>query len=133
MSYTALHPIPGSVIYSSTKFAVQGFVQALYQEIRQEGYGDVVHCTSVHPGLVSTRKGFLEAFNFRVLPITAERTANETVNAMLRNKQQVSIPSWNIYLTMILGLLSFRNQDLIRDYVLMEKVAYNVKLKKIAA
>lgn len=119
-NYTALHPIPGAVIYTSTKFAVQGFVQALYEEIRQEGYGDVVHCTTVHPYFVSTRNDLMAALNLRFPAVTVNQTANETVNAMLRNEQQVAIPRLAVFLTSLIRSLSFKNQQLFRDYILKE-------------
>lgn len=64
-SMSAFHPIPGAVIYSATKFAVQGFTEALAEELRQEGYGDQIHFTSVHPYFVSTRKDLMEAVSLR--------------------------------------------------------------------
>lgn len=64
-SMSSLHPMPGAVIYSSTKFACLGYIQALAQELRQEGYGDCINFTSVHPYFVSTRKDLMEALNLR--------------------------------------------------------------------
>lgn len=64
-SMSALHPMPGAVIYSSTKFAVRGYIEALAEELRQEGYGDSIHFTTVHPYFVSTRKDLMEAVNLR--------------------------------------------------------------------
>lgn len=102
-------------------------MQALYEEIRQDGYGDVVHCTSVHPYFVSTRKDLMDWLKLRFPPITAERTANEAVDAMLRNELQVSVPSWNMSLLTMFKILSFKNQQLIRDYILKENDTYNIK------
>lgn len=119
--------MPGAVIYTSTKFAVQGFLQALYEELRQEGYGDVVHCTIVHPYFVSTRNDLMAAVNLRFPAITINETANETVNAMLRNEQQVAIPRSAAFLTSLIRLLSFKNQQLFRDYILKENEWKTVK------
>lgn len=64
-SMSALHPMPGAVIYSSTKFAARGYIEALSEELRQEGYGDCIHFTTIHPYFVSTRKDLMEAINLR--------------------------------------------------------------------
>lgn len=73
----------------------------------------------------------MEALKLRVPAITAEKAANEAVNAMLRNEQQVSIPSYQICLTMIFRLFSFKTQQLIRDYVLKENETLELKKHKI--
>lgn len=62
---SALHPMPGAVIYSSTKFAVRGYLEALAEELRQEGYGDCIHFSTVHPYFVATRKDLMDALNLR--------------------------------------------------------------------
>lgn len=111
----------GAAIYTSTKFAVHGFVQSLYEELRQEGYGDVIHCTTVHPYFVSSRNDLMSSLNLRFPPITVEETANETVNGMLRNERQVAIPKSAFFLASIIQLFSFKNQQLFRDYLLKEK------------
>lgn len=64
-SMSALHPMPGAVIYSSTKFAARGYIEALAEELRQEGYGDSIHLTTIHPYFVSTRKDLMKAINLR--------------------------------------------------------------------
>lgn len=119
--FAALHPLAGAAIYTSTKFAVQGFVQSLSEELRQEGYGEVIHCTTVHPYFVSSRNDLMAALNLRFPPITVEETANETVKGMLRNEQQVFIPTSALFLATIIRSVSFKNQQLFRDYILKEK------------
>lgn len=116
-----MHPMSGAAIYTSTKFAVHGFVQSLYEEIRQEGYGDVIRCTTVHPYFVSSRNDLMAALKLRFPPITVEETAIETVNGILRNEQQVCIPKSALFLASIIQSLSFKNQQLFRDYILKEK------------
>lgn len=64
-SMSAFHAMPGAAIYSSTKYASRGFIEALAEEIRQEGYGNCIHLSSVHPYFVSTRKDLMAALNLR--------------------------------------------------------------------
>lgn len=140
---TAFHPIPGAIIYVATKFAVQGFNEALAEEMRQDGYGDCIHLTSIHPYFVSTRKDLMEATNlrwnvllivgfviklvdlflifFRFPAITADETAEATVNGILTNQRVVSIPQMNRYLAAFCRILPLTNQHLVRDYILREK------------
>lgn len=59
-SMSAFHPIAGAILYTSSKYALLGFSQALAEEMRLEGYGDCVHITSVHPYYVSTQKDFAD-------------------------------------------------------------------------
>lgn len=64
-SMSAFHPMPGAAIYSATKYAVRGFIEALSEEIRQEGFGDCIHFSTVHPYFVSTRKDLMTTLNLR--------------------------------------------------------------------
>ncbi|KAJ6634059.1 putative oxidoreductase [Pseudolycoriella hygida] len=63
-SISALHPVSGAVIYSSTKAAMNNMMIALSEEMRQEG-NEFVKCTSILPYLVTTRKDIVETANFR--------------------------------------------------------------------
>lgn len=119
-NFSAVHPMPGAVIYTSTKFAVNGFIQALHQELRQEG-NDFIKLTSVLPYFVSTRKDLMEAVNLRFPMISAEEVADVTVDSILRNELIVSIPRKNLWISALVSFLSSSNQSLIRDYILKEK------------
>lgn len=59
-SLSAYNPIPGAVLYSSSKFAVLGFSEALAEELRQDGLGDSIYVTSVHPYFVATRADMMK-------------------------------------------------------------------------
>lgn len=96
-------------------------MEALYEELRQEGYGDVIHCTTVPPYFVSSRNDIMSAIDLRFPPVTVKETANETVNAILRNEPKVAIPRSVLFLTSFIRSLPLRNQHLVRDYILREK------------
>lgn len=59
-SLAALYPVPGAVLYTSSKFALLGLSEALSEELRQDGYGDSIHVTSVHPYFVATRADLMK-------------------------------------------------------------------------
>lgn len=119
-SICAVHPLPGTVVYSATKFAVNGFIQALHEELRQEG-NDFIKLTSVLPYFVSTRKDLMEAVRLRFPVLSAEEVAEVAVDSILRNEIVVSVPKFNWWLSVLVNLLSLANQGLIRDHILRER------------
>lgn len=122
--------MPGAVIYSATKFAIQGFVEALSEEMRQEGFGDCLHFTSVHPYFVSTRKDLMEAINLRFPAISAEHTAKCAVDALLRNKRSVVMPEADRFLTKLLRCFPIKVQHVFRDHVLRERETKRMFIKE---
>ncbi|KAG4071374.1 hypothetical protein HA402_004078 [Bradysia odoriphaga] len=129
-SICAVHPLPGTVIYSATKFAVNGYIQALHEELRQEG-NHFIKLTSVLPYFVSTRRDLMEAVRLRFPVLSAEEVAAVAVDSVLRNELVVSVPKFNWWLSAIVNLLSLSNQGLIRDHLLREgegrKIFYKEK------
>lgn len=121
--------MPGAVIYTATKFAVNGFIRALYEELRHEG-NDFIKLTSVLPYFVSTRKDLTEAVNLRFPVISPEEVADVTVDSILRNELTVSIPKSNFWLSTLVNLLPLSNQSLVRDYVLKERETRQVFYKE---
>lgn len=61
ISLSSYHPFPGGTVYSSTKYALRGFTEALAQELRIDGYENCIHITGVHPYFVATRKELMDA------------------------------------------------------------------------
>lgn len=59
-SMASYHAIPGGIVYTTTKFAVRGFSEALDQELRLDGFGNYIHVTAVHPYFVATRKDLMD-------------------------------------------------------------------------
>lgn len=125
--------MPGVVIYSATKSAVNGFIRALHEELRQEGK-DFIKLTSVLPYFVSTRKDVTDAVNLRFPMVSAEEVANVAVDSILRNEITISIPRSNLWVSGLANLLPLSVQSLIRDYVLKEKETRKMfyKEKKIS-
>ena len=65
VSMSAYHPVAGGVVYSSTKFGVRGFTEALAQELRIDGHGDYLNVTGVYPYFVATRKDLMDTIQLR--------------------------------------------------------------------
>lgn len=128
-SMSGIHPTPQSIQYTATKFGIQGLLQALQEEMRQEGLPDI-HCTTVHPYFVSTRQDIMDAVELRYPPVTPERTANESVDAMLRNELIATVPGYLIYLVKAMQLLPVKCQQLVRDHILHEKQSRTVWYKE---
>lgn len=63
-SMIAFYPVSLSVSYSTTKFAVRGFMDALNRESRHERWG--VKTLSVFPYIVNTRKEWIDYVRSKV-------------------------------------------------------------------
>lgn len=52
-------------LYSATKFAVNGFMESLTDELTVEGHSDYIKTTWMCPNFINTRQDFIEACNLR--------------------------------------------------------------------
>lgn len=85
---------PNSAVYSSTKFAVIGFSDALRLELKEHN----VHVTTVNPGPVDTaffdkfdpQGSYLEKVEAYVL--TPEKVAEKTIKVIGTKKREVNLP-----------------------------------------
>lgn len=119
-SMAGIHPAPHLIQYSAAKHGIMGLLSALQEELRHEGLENI-RCTAVHPYFVSTRQDIMDSVNLRFPPLTPKRTANEAINAMLRNETICSVPGYLIYLVKFMQLLPMQCQTYCRDYILQEK------------
>ncbi|XP_055855269.1 uncharacterized oxidoreductase SSP0419-like [Episyrphus balteatus] len=126
-SMSALHPIPGAIVYTATKYAVTGLMLALEEELRQEGSKNNIDFTTVHPYFVSTRLDLMNLLNLRFPAITAEYTAKEIVKGIIHRKRRVVIPHFDVFLTALLPSLPYMVQWLVRDHILREPETRIVK------
>ncbi|XP_062546167.1 17-beta-hydroxysteroid dehydrogenase 13-like isoform X2 [Armigeres subalbatus] len=120
-SLSGVHAFPWAVVYSATKFAVNGFMQAITEQLRLEGYADQIHTTCVCPYYIATRKDivdFLQKPRFKLL--STQYTARNAVEAILRNESFVSVPPMFDLGIKIMYLFPLRIQQLVRDYVMKE-------------
>lgn len=121
-SLSAFHAVPGAIVYSATKYALLGFSEALSEELRQDGYGNCVHVTSVHPYFTATRNDleYLQQLN-RFAFCTPADIADVTVDGVLRNQLHVCKPASSRWLGLFLTTFPYKVQHLTRDIILREK------------
>ncbi len=99
--------LPFGATYASSKWAVLGFSESLALELELQGHGHV-HVTAICPSYVATGlfDGAKAPRTTRLL--TADRVADLTVDAVLRNKPYVRTP-WLVAATPVMkAFLPFR-------------------------
>lgn len=82
-SMSGLHPTPFSIPYSSTKFGINGFMSALTEHLRLEGWRSRIKTTCVFPYYIKTRADVIDflspkwvSFVLRILPSGATWLVN---------------------------------------------------------
>jgi short-subunit dehydrogenase len=106
-SASGLIGLPFGATYASSKWAVIGFSESLSLELELQGAGHV-HVTSICPSYVAT--GLFDGAKaplFTTL-LTAERVADLTVRAVLKNKPHVRTPWLAAATPALKALLPFR-------------------------
>jgi all-trans-retinol dehydrogenase (NAD+) len=106
-SASAFIGLPFGATYASSKWAVLGFSESLALELELQGHRHV-HVTAICPSYVATGlfDGARAPFATRLL--TAERVADRTVRAILKNRPHLRMP-WLAQVTPFLkGVLPFR-------------------------
>lgn len=87
---------PKSTLYSSTKFAVLGYSNAL----RLELMADRIHVTTVNPGPIETNffniadESGTYVKSIKKFMLKPEDVAGKIVGAMLTNKREINLPGW---------------------------------------
>jgi len=96
--------LPFGATYASSKWAVLGFSESLLLELEHLGHRHV-HVTAVCPSYVATGlfEGARAPLTTRLM--TADRVANLTVRAVLKNKPYVRSP-WLVKITPLLKAAS---------------------------
>uniref|UniRef100_A0A182PUY0 Short-chain dehydrogenase/reductase 3 n=1 Tax=Anopheles epiroticus TaxID=199890 RepID=A0A182PUY0_9DIPT len=82
-------PMPRTVSYVTTKFAVRGMMQALQRELAMDGFADAVHATTLFPTFIATRKELMDllselSLDEKLSIFTPERVADAAIEGMLR-------------------------------------------------
>jgi short-subunit dehydrogenase len=94
-SLGGLVPLPGSVIYSATKFGVRGLSLALSLEVAPHG----VHVSVICPDSADTRQLRAEArhaasaLSFTSAPLTADDVARAIVRTLHHPRREVLVPA----------------------------------------
>ncbi|XP_065090344.1 17-beta-hydroxysteroid dehydrogenase 13-like [Ochlerotatus camptorhynchus] len=120
-SLSGVHAFPWAVVYSTSKFAVNGFMAAVAEQLRLQGYADQIQTTCVCPYYIATRKDivdFLQKPRFELL--TTKYTARTTVEGILRNESFVSVPPLMDFGLKISQFFPLKVQQLVRDHIMRE-------------
>lgn len=91
--------MPMGTIYNTTKIAVQGFMNCLYEEIFAFGLEKYVRTSTAFPFFMNTRQELMDLLgnSFTGFPIvTPESAADEIIRGMLNHKMDITIP-WPIH------------------------------------
>lgn len=91
-SIAAMDSLPFGVVYSATKYAVDGFMNALYDELCILELNDRIKLTTIYPDFTHTQKDLVEKVEKISLAyemLTPERVANEAVEGIMMGKRRV--------------------------------------------
>ena len=123
-SLFGLLAVPGQTAYSSAKFAVRGFTEALRQEMLVSG--QPVRVTCVHPGGVSTAiarnmratpshdaAAVAEHFDTRLARTSADEAAAQIIDGVLAGKSRVVVGTDARLLDLLVRLAGARYQRLV--------------------
>ncbi|KAG5676035.1 hypothetical protein PVAND_005890 [Polypedilum vanderplanki] len=114
-SLQGIYAFPHSINYSSTKFAVTGFMLALKEYLRKEKFENIF-TTTIFPNVIATNKHVVETVNSKNATIlTPEETSKLIVDAIINRASFVTIPSYFSIGIPFFNLFPFWLQHLIRD------------------
>lgn len=108
--------LPGSAIYSGTKFAVVGLTEAVAGEHRDSG----VHFTCIMPSKVHTELTSGTEDAARIIPaVTPQQVAEAVVDALLKPRLMVAVPDYlqlaHAAYTLVPGWLQQQGRRLLDD------------------
>ncbi|CAO1419751.1 unnamed protein product [Diamesa serratosioi] len=98
-SISAKATFPNATVYCATKYAVDGFMNALFDELCADDYDEFIKLTTIFPYFINTRKQLTDVldvigakeFTPRVMPKDA---ANQIVESIMLNKRGAIVPSY---------------------------------------
>lgn len=93
-SVAAIASLPFGVTYTATKYGIDGFMNALYDELCIHNLEDRIKLTTIYPDFVSTRKelaDFIEKVDYKFGMLTTERVADEAVESIKLGKRRVVV------------------------------------------
>ncbi|XP_055311358.1 uncharacterized oxidoreductase YoxD-like [Sitodiplosis mosellana] len=120
-SMIAFYPMSMAVTYTTSKYAVKGFMDALNQESRHEGWG--VKTLTIFPHICSTRKEIIDYVKRIVDPTTLERVGlltpvevgRVTVEAIRDGSRYATVPRFYLFVGKFLQALPSKVQDIADD------------------
>jgi len=110
---------PNLVPYCSSKFAVKGFMDALFLETRATRPEANIYMTTIHPFVVDTGLAQKPRSRFqKFIPFTSPQdAASMIIKAMRRNEEYAFIPSFLCFLTAVNKLIPRSGQLALMDFL----------------
>lgn len=114
--------LPNVVPYCSSKFAVRGMMESLYEELRLNDTAtkkSQIKFTTVYPIMVNTTlvKNPRNRFPQLLDLLAPERVASKIVRAMRRDYREISIPTPMLTLDRISRLLPYKFIQQVKDFI----------------
>lgn len=103
-SMAALTATPVGLPYTTSKFAVRGFMESLALDISHRGLEKSIKVTTVYPSFISTNNEVVKVYNvatkrrFFDTLYTPENIAKQVVNAIRTDKETLVIPGFCHYI-----------------------------------
>jgi len=110
---------PNLVPYCASKFAVKGFMDALFLEVRASRPDVNINMTTIHPFVVDTGLAQKPRSRFqKLIPFTRpEAAAEKIISAMRRNCEYEFIPSFLCLISALTKLIPRSGQLALMDYL----------------
>ena len=110
---------PNLVPYCSSKFAVKGFMDALFLEVRQQNPGHNIKMTTIHPFVVDTGLAQKPRSRFqKFIPFTPpEVAAAKIITATRRDYEYEFIPGWLCLVSALTKIIPRRGQLALMDFL----------------
>ena len=110
---------PNLVPYCSSKFAVKGFMDALFLEVRANNPDSNIHMTTIHPFVVDTGLAKKPRSRFQsLIPFTAPETAaQKIISATRRNIEYEFVPGWLCFVSAVTRMIPRAGSLAIMDFL----------------
>lgn len=95
-SLSAKATFPMATVYCSTKYGVDGLMEALFDDLCQDDLEDSIKLTTVYPYYINTRKelaDMIDEIDDIVPRMTPKFAANKAVEGVLKGQRKVVITS----------------------------------------
>lgn len=99
-SMSAVNSLPFGIVYTASKFGVDGFMNALYDELCVCNLDDKIKLTTIYPDFIATREDIRDLCAEINIPfyqlLTPERVANEAIDGIKEGKRKVFISNMKL-------------------------------------
>lgn len=96
-SAAGLIGFPHLQAYSTSKFAVRGFMESLVVDLKLKGHDNYIHTTTVYPWFINTRE-YIQEFTGQVFKycfvFDTKYVVKEIIDGVRRNKKIITIPGF---------------------------------------